>query len=218
MVERIAVRAADRAARLMRSAVLLASLAAILFVSYGQVAPLPRGWSHWRLPIAIATAGVLALLIAWPSRRADARTRTADDVAAMLGAASMIVGIGAAMLIAIGLTMNVQDNRLTNQSLVYQLTGPSGRGGPAIRGRLTNQSLIYQLTGPGFVIACLLMAAPAAISGGLGLAIARRRGRVAGRVSTTGIALRFSAIGLGCVGLIVAFAAAALIYRWVTWG
>ena len=55
------LRAADRAARLIRSAVLLAGLALILFVSYGLVAPLPRGWSPWRLPVGMAAAGGLAL-------------------------------------------------------------------------------------------------------------------------------------------------------------
>jgi hypothetical protein len=30
--------------------------------------------------------------------------------------------------------------------------------------------------------------------------------------------VRFSIIGLGCAGVVVAFAAALVIYRWVTWG
>jgi hypothetical protein len=194
MVERTAMWAADGAASLLRTAVLLAGLAAILFVSYGQVAPLPRGLSHWRLPIGISTAGGLTLLLAWPSRRAGARTRTADEVAAMLGVASAIVGIGAAMLIAIGVSFNVADNRQTTQAFIYQMTHPA------------------------VVISILTIAAPAAISGGLGLAIARRRARAAGRFSAAGVAVRFSIIGLGCAGVIVAFTAAVAIYRWVTWG
>jgi hypothetical protein len=32
------------------------------------------------------------------------------------------------------------------------------------------------------------------------------------------MALRFSAIGLGCAGLIASLAAAAATYRWLTWG
>ncbi len=194
MSDGIHVPLADRAAMLMRSAVLLAGLAAIVFVSYGLVGPLRFRWLHWRLPIAIATAGGLALLLAWPSRRAEARTRTADGVAAMLGTASMIVGLGAAMLVAYGLALNFAENRDSTQAFVYQMTHPA------------------------VVFSCLVIAAPAAVTGILGLAIGRRRGQAAGRVSAAGIAIRFSAIGLGCAGLIVALAAAAAIYRWVTWG
>jgi hypothetical protein len=195
MSERIDVRAADRAAMLMRSTVLLAGLAAILFVSYGLAAPLPPGWLAWRLPIGIATAGGLSLLLAWPSRRAATKTRTADEAAVMLGAASMIVGIGAAMLIAIGLTLNVAENRT-----------------------FTTQALIYQLTHPSVVISVLVLAAPSAITGGLGLAIARRRARAAGRGAVAATAVRFSDVGLACAGLIAATAGMAAIYRWLTWG
>jgi hypothetical protein len=194
MAERIAMRAADRAASLVRTAVLLAGLAAILFVSYGQVAPLPHGLSLWRLPIGIATAGGLALLVAWPARRAGGRTRTADEVIAMLGVASAIVGIGAAILVAFGVTLNFAENRETTQAFIYRMTRPA------------------------MVVSLLAIAAPAAILGALGLAIARRRARAAGRVSAAGVAVRFSIIGLGCAGVIVAFAAAVAIYRWVTWG
>jgi hypothetical protein len=194
MVERIAVRAGDLAARLTRLAVLLAGLAAILLVSYGFTEPLPFGWSHWRIPIAIATAGGLALLVAWPTRRPAARTRTADEVAAMLGAASMIVGLGTAMVVAYGLASNFADNRFTTQEFLYQMTHPS------------------------VVISYLVVAAPAAVSGALGLAITWRRARAAGTVSAAGMARRFSAVGLGCAGLIVALAAATAIYRWMTWG
>jgi hypothetical protein len=194
MVERTAVRAADRAARLMRSAMLLAGLAAILFVSYGLVAPLPFGLSYWRLPIGIATAGGLVLLVAWPSRREGERTRTADDLAAMLGLASMILGTGAAMLVASGVALNIAENRHTTQAFLYQMTHPA------------------------VVVSLLVIAAPPATFGVLGLAIARRRGRAAGRVSAAGVASRFSAIGLACAGVIVAFASAVAIYRWVTWG
>jgi hypothetical protein len=194
MVERIPMRAADLAARLTRSAVLLAGLVAILFVAYGSVAPLPRGWSHWRVPIVIATAGDLALLLAWPSRRAEARTRTADEIAAMLGTASMIAGLGAAMLVGYGLALNFAENRASTQAFLYQMTHPSA------------------------LASLLAIAAPAAVSGGLGLGIAWRRARTAGTVSAAGMARRFSAVGLVCAGLIVASAAAAAIYRWVTWG
>jgi hypothetical protein len=188
------VQAGDRAAILMRSAVLLAGLAAILFVSYSVVAPLPRGWSPWRVPVGIAAAGGMALLLAWPSRRAATKTRTADQFAVMLGAASMIVGIGAAILVSYGISLHIAENRTSTQSLIYQLTHPAA------------------------VISVLAIAAPAAISGGLALAIARRRARAAGRVSAAATAVRFSAVGLGCAGLIATAAASAAIYRWLTWG
>jgi len=194
MVERIALRAAGRAASLIRPAVLLAGLSAILLVSYGQVAPLTRGLAYWRWPIGIATAGGLALLIAWPSQRAGARTRTADDVAAMLGVASTIVGIGAAILVAVGFSLNFADNRDTSQAYIYQMTNPA------------------------VALSLLAIAAPAATLGALGLVIACRGARTVVRVSAAGVAVRFSIIGLGCAAVIGALAAAVAIYRWMTWG
>jgi hypothetical protein len=194
MSDGIGVRTADRAARLFRAGVLLAGLAAILFVSYGLVAPMPRGWSRWRLPVGISAACGLALLLAWPSRRSTAKTRTVDEAAAMLGAASMILGIGASMLVAYGLVLNFTEERVSTQTLLYRLTHPS------------------------ILVSLLIFAAPAAIAGGLGLGLARRRARAAGRVSAAATAVRFSIVGLACVGLIAATGAAAVIYRWLTWG
>jgi hypothetical protein len=194
MSEAIEVRAADRAARLLRAGVLLAGLAAILFVSYGLVTPLPYGLSLWRWPIGIATAGGLALLLAWPSRRAGARTRTADETAVMLGAASMIAGIGAAIIVAYGVAANVEDNLESAQALAYRLTHPS------------------------VVVSVLALAVPSAISGILSLVMARRRARAVGRVSAAATAVRFSIVGLVCAGLIAATAATAAVYRWLTWG
>jgi hypothetical protein len=193
MSEAIEVRAADRAARFFRACVLLAGLAAILFVSYGLVAPMPPGWLRWRLPVGIAAACGLALLLAWPSRRAAAKTRTADEVAAMLGAASMILGIGAAMLVAYGLVLHFTEERVSTQTLLYRLTHPS------------------------VLVTLLIFAAPAAITGGLGLGMARRRARAAGRVSAAATAVRFSIVGLACVALIAATGATAITYRWLTW-
>jgi hypothetical protein len=194
MVERITVRAVDRAARLTRTAVLAAALAAILFVAYGSVLGVSPAWSAWRLPVGIGAAGGLLLSLAWSFRRTEARATSADQVAAMLGLASAILGVGAALLVATGVTLNYSENRQTIQTFVYGMTSP------------------------GTVVSCLMIAAPAAIAGGLGLAIARRRGDAAGRVSAAGAAARFSALGLGCAGVIAAFAAAAMIYRWATWG
>ena len=79
----------------------------------------------------------------------------------MLGAASMIVGIGAAILVAYGIALHISEDRITTQSLVYQLTHPS------------------------VVVSALTIAAPAAVSGGLALAIARRT-RSCGRASLGG--------------------------------
>jgi hypothetical protein len=194
MSEETGVLAADRAATLLRACVLLAGLAAILFVSYGLVAPMPPGWSWWRLPVGIATAGGLALLLAWPSRRATAKTRTAEETAVMLGAASMIAGIGAAIIVAYGIAANVEDNLESAQALVYRLTHPS------------------------IVVSVLALAAPPAISGILGLVMARRRARAVGRVSAAATAVRFSIVGLACAGLIAATGATAAVYRWLTWG
>jgi hypothetical protein len=192
--ERTEVRAADRAARLFRSAVLIAGLAGILLVSYDLAVPLPPPWSAWRLPTAIATAGGLVLVLAWPTRREAMRARTAEEVALMLGVASTILGIAAAMLVAYGMALHFAEDRVSTQSLIYRLTHP-------------------------WVLASILtLAAPAALSGGLGWEIARRRARAAGRVSAAGLAFRFSALGLGCAGLIASLAAAAAIYRWLTWG
>jgi hypothetical protein len=194
MSEATGVRMADRAARLMRLAVLMAALAGILLVSYGLAVPLPPRWSAWRVPVAMTTVGCLALLLVWPSQRAATKARTADEVAVMLGLASMIVGIAAAMLVAYGVVLHVSEDRASTQSLIYRLTDPW------------------------VLIAILTMAAPAVILGGLGLAIARRRARVDGRVSAAGMAFRFSAVGLACAALIASFAAAAATYRWLIWG
>jgi hypothetical protein len=183
-----------RATTLIRSAVLAAALAAILFVSYGVLAPLPAGAREWRLPIAVAAAGGLALVTAWPYRRPATRARTADEVAVMLGLASTILGIGAAILVVTGITLGVLENRSTTQSLVH---------------RLTHRSVL---------ISCVAFASPAVITGALGLAIARRRAGSGKRVSAAAMAFRFSAVGLGCAGLIAATAAGAAIYRWLTWG
>ena len=194
MPDAINLPAPGRATTLIRSAMLAAGLAAILFVSYGVLAPLPAGWREWRLPIGAAVAGVLALVFAWPYRRPATWARTADEVAVMLGLASTILGIGAAMLVMTGITLGVLENRSTTQSLVHQLTHHS------------------------VLISCVTFASPAVIIGALGLAIARRRAGSGRRVSAAAMAFRLSALGLGCAGLIAATAAVAAIYRWLTWG
>jgi hypothetical protein len=185
-------RPADRVAALLRSAVLIACLVAILVGVYGLV--LPTGWSKWRLSGLIAAAGGLALVLGWPSRRAATRVRSADEVALMFGVASMILGIGAAMLIAYGIALKISEERTSPQTLIHQLTHPS-----VLAGLLT-------------------FAVPATLSGGLGLWIAWRRDRTTGRVSMAGAAGRFSTVGLGTAGLIATVVATAAIYRWLMWG
>ncbi len=198
MSERTDARPADRIATLLRSAVLIACLVAILVGACGLVLPtglvFPAGWSEWRLSILIAAAGGLALMLGWPSPRAATRVRSADDVALMFGVASMVLGIGTATLIAYGLVLKISEERTSLQALVHQLTHPSVLAG---------------------FLAFIL---PVALSGGLGLWIAWRRDRATVRVSMAGAAVRFSAVGLGIAGLITAALATAAIYRWLTWG
>ena len=185
---------AGRFVRPIRWTMLTASLAAFLFVSYGVAVPLPGAWPYWWVPIFIATAGAVALLLAWPSRRAVARAKTASEVAIMLGVASTIVGLGAAMLDASGLAWEVADSLSSSQELLYRLTEPS------------------------FLIACFTTAMPAAITGGFGLVISGRCAGAARRVSMVGVARRFAAVGLASASLIAATAGSGAIYRWVTWG
>jgi hypothetical protein len=183
---------ADRVATLLRSGLLIACLVAILVGAYGLV--LPTGWSEWRLSILIASASGLALMLSRPSRRAATGVRSADDVALMFGVASMVLGIGAAMLIAYGLALRISEARTSPQTLIYRLSHPS-------------------------VLAWFLaFALPAALSGCLGLWIAGRRDRATGRVSMAGAAGRSSTVGLGIAGLIAAMVATAAVYRWLMWG
>ena len=140
------------------------------------------------------TAGGLALLLAWPSRREATKARTVDEVAVMLGLASTVLGTGAAMLVVMGIALGVAENRRSVLSLVYQLTHPA------------------------VLLSCATFALPAVIVGAVGIALARRRARAAGRTSAAAMAYRFSAVGIGCAGLIAATAFGAAIYRWLTWG
>jgi hypothetical protein len=178
---------------LIRSAVLLAALAALLSVSQGPAVPHPPGlygWD-WRLPIGIALALGVALSLARPSQGPTAKAKAVDYFAAILGVASTILGIGAAMLIAIGFTAGIIERRIATHTLIYQLTSPV------------------------IVLYFLLMAAPAAVSGGLGLAIAGRRGWTAPRLSVAWFAVRLSTIGISCAGLLGAASASLAVYRWV---
>ncbi|WP_406698663.1 hypothetical protein V5E97_07225 [Singulisphaera sp. Ch08] len=185
-------RLADRIQALLRSAVLLFCLAAILVGCYTLV--LPTRWSTWGRSILLSGAGGLALMLGWPSRRADIRSRTADEIALMWGVLSMVLGIAAAMLIAYGVALQITEERVSPQTLIYRMTHPSQ------------------------LVALLQFASPAACTGIIGLGIARRRGRAAGRVTMAKSAARFSTIGLGLAALIAATVAAAALYRWQVWG
>jgi hypothetical protein len=192
MSERTDGRPADRVAALLRSAVLIACLVAILVGAYGLVFPIGR--SEWRMSIMIAAAGGLALMLGWPSRRAATRVGSADDVALMFGVTSMVLGIGAAMLVAYGLALRISEER----------TGP--------------QTLIYRLSHPSVLAWFLASALPAALTGSIGRWIAWRRDRTTGRVSMAGAAGRFSTVGLWIAVVIATAVATAAIYRWLIWG
>jgi hypothetical protein len=185
-------RPADRVATLLRSGLLIACLVAILVGAYGLV--FPAGWSAWRQSILIASASGLALMLSRPSRRAATTVRSADDVALMFGVVSMVLGIGAAILIAYALALRISEARTSPQALFYRMSHPS-------------------------ILAWFLaFALPAALSGCLGLWIAWRRDRATGRVSMAGAAGRSSTVGLGIAGLIAAMVATAAVYRWLMWG
>ena len=159
----------------------------------GRRSPHPLGlsWSDWRLPIGFGMAVGLALWLAWPSQGPAARATAADNIAAILGFASTILGIGAAMLIAICISVDASETRIATHAFIYQMTSPV------------------------VVLYFLLMAAPAAISGGLALAIAGRRRTTAVRLSAAWLAVRLSWIGIGCAGLMVAASASLAISRWL---
>lgn|GEM_PF-6664533 len=181
----------DRVASVLRSTVLIACFVAILLGSYELVHPV--GWSVSPLLVLITAVG-LALTLGWSSRNAAARGRSADKVALMFGAASLILGTGATILIAYGVALTISEGQASSQTLIYRLTHPS------------------------VMVEFLAFALPAALSGGLGLWIARRRNRATGRTSMAAAAGRFSILGLGCTALIALAVALAIAYRWLIWG
>jgi hypothetical protein len=172
--------------------VLVPLLAAILFGLFGFILPRSR-WTDWREASLIAAGGAVALLIAWPSRQ-PLRDRIRDGLAAVLGLASVVTGMGASLLLAYGLGLNIVEYRGSRQSFMYQMFSPA------------------------FIEALLHLAAVAAVPGAIALLMARRRLREVGRISLAGMAARFSILGLGCSVLIAGTAAVAAVYRWVTWG
>ena len=94
-------------------------------------------------------------------------------LAAVLSLGSVIPGIGVTLLIAYGLSLHIAEHQGSGESLMYQMTDPI---------------VLWEL---------LYFAIIPAVPGLVGLWIARRRFRDAGRVSLAGMAARFSGLGLG---------------------
>jgi hypothetical protein len=116
-----------------------------------------------------------------------------DGLAAVLSLTSAIPGIGIIILIAYGLSLHIGEHKGSGQSLMYQMTNP-----------IVLWQLIYFAIIP-------------AVPGVVGLSIARRRLRDAGRVSLAGMAVRFSTLGLGLSSMIGAAVVVAALCRWAIW-
>ena len=154
---------------------LLPLLAAMLFGLFSFILPWHQ-WTVWRVPILIATAGVVALLIVWPFRQ-PMRAGMLDGLATILGLASAVPGVAISVLIAFGLSLHVAENQYSVQSLIYQLTHPT---------------MLKQILGFALV---------PVVPGVIGLWLARRRATT--RTSLVAMAARFSTLGLSLSGLIV---------------
>lgn len=126
--------------------------------------------------------------------RGIAWSRAADGLAVLLGLASFIAALGLAMLIPFGIYLHLTEDRDRLQTLLY---------------RISSSDQVAALSG---------YLASAAFPGLMGLVLALRRGRRAGRVSLAASAIRFSAWGLGLVGLIAALLLGLVGYRWTMWG
>ena len=125
MSERTHSLTADRAAMVIRSVVLAAGLSVILIVAYDIVIPVPSGLSHWWTPLLIASVGGLAVLLAWPAQRAETRARTVNGGALVLGAVSLVLGIGLVLLTSYGLILQISEERVSSQTLIFRMTRPS---------------------------------------------------------------------------------------------
>jgi hypothetical protein len=181
----------SRARKLAISSALLIILAAILFGSFSLILP-PNHWTVWRLPSLLAAGGAVALMIAWPSR-SFMRPWIMDGLAAVLSLTSVIPAIGVTLLIAYGLSLQIAEHKGSTDSLIYRMTEPV---------------ILWQL---------LRFAIIPVVPGVIGLWIARRRLRAAGRVSLAGMAARFSTLGLGLSAMIGAMVVVAELCRRVMW-
>jgi hypothetical protein len=186
-----AAQALDRAGKLMVPIILLPILVAILFGSFSLMLPLHK-WTAWQVPIGFTAGGAVILLIALASYPA-ARPGLMNGLAAMLGLTSATLGIAVTLLIAYGLSLQIAENTGSRDSFVYQMTNPI--------------ALWY----------FMYFASIPAVPGVVGLWIARRRSREAGRVSLAGMAVRFSKLGLGLSSMIGAVVAVAALCRWAIW-
>ena len=179
------------ATRLAISTLLLMILVTTLFGSFSLMMPVHH-WTVWRVPALIGAGGLVALMIAWPSR-SGSRPWIMDGLVAVLGLTSAVTGIGIVILIAFGLALHVSENQESTQGLVFRSTDP------------------------GLLRHLLLWASIPAVPGAIGLWIARKRTQTQGRTSLAAMAARYALLGLslaGLVGLVAAFAAA---YRWAMW-
>ena len=126
--------------------------------------------------------------------RGPAWTRVVDSLAAVFGAASAVVGIGAILAIPFGIALQITEDHVRVQTRIYELTSFS--------------QAAYLMVVIGLV----------ALPGVVGLVLARRGRRRVERVSLAGMAARLSIMGLICDGLLLAALLALLGYRWMPWG
>jgi intracellular septation protein A len=179
------------AEKLVYPVILLMIMAAILFGSFSLILP-PHQWTVWRTPVLIAAAGAVTLMIASASF-SSMRPWVMDGLAAVLIITSAIPAIAVTLLLVYGVGLQIAAREGSWESVMYQFSHPI---------------VLWQL---------LNSATIAAVPGIVGLWIARRRLRDAGRVSMAGTAARFSRLGLGLSMMIGAIVLAAAIYRRLMW-
>ncbi len=126
--------------------------------------------------------------------RGSAWTRVVDGLAAVFGAASAVVGIGAVLAIPFGVALQIAEDHVRVRTRIYELTSFS--------------QAAYLMVVIGLV----------ALPGVVGLGLARRGWRRVERVSLAGMAARLSMVGLICDGLLLAALLTLLGYRWMPWG
>lgn len=184
----------ERLAALTWWALVATALSAILLFAIRLILPHRPGEFDWGVPGLIIASLVLAALLFQFSQPAERLGRAADNLALVLGLSSMIIGLGIAILISVGVSLNFSEDSGSVASRLYRLTGR-----PILR-----ESLQF--------------AGAAAIPAVTGLAIAHLRRRTTGRVSAAASAWRFSVGGLVASLSIVLAVGAAALYRWITWG
>ncbi len=186
-----AAQVVNQAGKLVIAAILISILAAILFGSFGLILP-HHLWTVWRVPILIAAVITVTLLIAWANDSVS-RSWIIDGLAAVLGLTSAILGIGITLLIAYGLSLQFAEHTGSRDSFVY---------------RMTDSSALWYFLFYAFI---------PTLPGAVGIWIARRRSREAGRTSLPAMAVRFATLGLGLSTMIGVMVALAALYRRVTW-